>query len=266
MLLVLQGCALLYDSSAEGLYKNAGWSRACIPTGDFQLTWFGEPVAADATELHIYLGGDGRAFVSRQRIAHDPTGSEHLGLRLAIADPAPSAFLARPCYYRGAPHPPCERSLWSVDRYSPRVVQPVVAALSEVAGRYPQARLTLFGYSGGGVVALLAARHVKQVARVVTIAAPLDTAAWTARHGYTGLATNSDPAALRDWREELVQVHLVGENDREVPPSIAASFHERTGLQPPRSVIVPLSGYDHRCCWLERWPATLASLAREGGL
>ena len=259
------GCALAVVDPAERLLEPAGWTRAVVAAGEFELSWFSGSLPADTPQLHVYLGGDGRAFVSRRRVAHDPTGSEHLALQLALADPAPSALLARPCYYGGALAPPCEPALWTVDRYGPRVVSALVAALAEIGERYPRARLTLIGYSGGGVVALLAARHVARVERVVTIAAPLDTAAWTQHHGYTRLGAASNPAAFGEWRDGLTQVHLVGVDDVTVPASIAASFHHRTGLASPRSVTVPFAGHDHQCCWLDVWPAILASLAARDG-
>lgn len=253
----LAGCAL-FAPVHERLLDAAGWTASSISGAGFRLAWFSDQVAPDAPHLHIYLGGDGRAFVARQRVAPDPTGSAHTGLRLALADPAPSAFLGRPCYYGGAAQAPCEPALWSVERYGPRVVAAVVAALKEVARRYPQARLTLVGYSGGGVVALLAARQVGRVERVVTIAAPLDTKAWTRQHGYTALVPGSNPAALRDWPAALQLVHLVGERDRTVPTAIAASFQARTGLAPPQSEIVFFADYGHECCWAATWPDPLA--------
>jgi len=264
--LAAQGCSVLPDPPERHLLEHAGWARETLAVSEFQLPLFSESIAPDTAELHIYLGGDGRAFLSRQRVARDPTSREHLGLRLAIADPAPSLFLARPCYYGEASSPACDPTLWTVDRYSPKVVAAVVAGLQQVVERYPEARVTLVGYSGGGVIALLAAREVSRVTRIITIAAPLDTAAWTSHHGYTELSASSNPAALGSWREELVQLHLVGEDDREVPGLIARSYQERTGLKPPRSEVVTLSGYDHRCCWLESWPATLSSLADAGAV
>lgn len=265
MFLAVQGCSVLPAPAERHLLEHAGWARETLRASDFQLPLFSESIAPGTAELHIYLGGDGRAFLSRQRVARDPTSREHLGLQLAIADPAPSLFLARPCYYGEASSPSCDPTLWTVDRYGPKVVAAVVAALQQVVERYPEAHVTLVGYSGGGVIALLAAREVARVARVITIAAPLDTAAWTSHHGYTELAANSNPAALANWRDELVQLHLVGERDSEVPASIPASFQRRTSLNPPRSEVVTLPDYDHRCCWLESWPATLSSLAEAGG-
>ncbi len=264
-LLLGAGCALHGPASAQRLLNDAGWTQFVLPAGGLPLAWFSEPLPADTPHLHVYLGGDGRAFATRRRIARDPTSSEHLGLRLALADPAPSAFLGRPCYYGGATEPPCEPALWTLERYGPRVVAAVVAALADIAARYPRARLTLVGYSGGGVIAVLAARQLDRVERVITVASPLDTAAWTRHHGYTELAAASNPADLGDWPARTRQLHLVGTDDAQVPPFIAASYHTRTGLAPPHSVTVPLDGYDHRCCWLREWPAILGSPAgREG--
>lgn len=258
---VLSGCTLLASGSHERLLEHAGWTQSTLTAAGFQLSLFSPALPGEPQRFHIYIGGDGRAFVARQSVARDPTGTDHLGLRLAIADPAPSVFLARPCYYGGASTLPCEPTLWTLARYSPRVVGAVVEAISEIARRYPRAQLTLVGYSGGGVIALLAARQLERVERVITVAAPLDTTAWTHHHGYTSLAPGSNPAAERDWPSGQRQLHLLGVEDVEVPATIVASYHARTGLVPPRSVVVPMPGYDHYCCWDQTWPAILASLA-----
>ncbi|NND68416.1 MAG: alpha/beta hydrolase [Halioglobus sp.] len=260
-LLLGSACAPFGGPAHERLLESAGWTSSQLEVAGFQLALFSQALPVDTELLNIYLGGDGSAFVARQRIGRDPTGSEHTGLQLAIADPAPSAFLARPCYYGGAFTPPCEPSLWTLERYSPRVVGAVVEALAELARRYPRARLTLVGYSGGGVIALLAARQLERVERVITVAAPLDTAAWTQHHGYTNLSAGSNPAQITDWPVRLRQLHLFGDRDTRVPATVVASYHAATGLSPAQSVTVPVADYDHACCWVQDWPAILAALA-----
>ncbi|MAT92766.1 MAG: alpha/beta hydrolase [Halioglobus sp.] len=238
----------------------AGWRGEPLRAGEFTLRLFGPDIPADVPRLHVYLGGDGLAFSSRFGVSRDPTPRRHLGLRLAAADPAPAVFLARPCYYGAATEPPCGPELWTLQRYAPVVVDAVLAALTDIGRRHPQAAITLVGYSGGGVVALLAARQHPRVDTVVTIAAPLDVAAWTRLHDYTPLAPGSDPARLPGWPARLRQVHLVGVDDVQVPPAIAESFVQSPGARGAAIRLLRQPGYDHRCCWVEHWPRLLGQV------
>lgn len=193
-------------------------------------------------------------------MSQDPTPSEHLALRLALADASPSGFLSRPCYYGGATFAPCTPRLWTVDRYSPVVIDSMVAALQEIATRFPRARLTLVGYSGGGVIALLTARRLDAVVRVVTVAAPLDTLAWTTYHGYTPLSAGSNPAEIPGWPSELEQIHLGGAEDNKVPPAVLNSFMEKTNSAGASISLLVYPGFDHDCCWLQNWPEILGEI------
>ena len=47
--------------------------------------------------------------------------------------------------------------------------------------------VTFVGYSGGGVLAVLIAERLDNVAGVITVGANLDTDAWTEHHGYLPL-------------------------------------------------------------------------------
>ena len=238
----------------------AGWRTEPVRAGEFTLRLFGPVIPAEVPRLHVYLGGDGLAFSSRYSVSRDPTPRRHLGLRLAEADSAPAVFLARPCYYGAASEPPCAPDLWTARRYGPVVVNAVLEALTHIGRRHPHAAITLVGYSGGGVIALLAARGHPRVDIVVTVAAPLDVAAWTRLHDYTPLAAGSDPAQLPDWPARLRQVHLVGEDDGQVPPAIARSFRQSPGARGADIRLLHLPGYDHRCCWVENWPRLLEQL------
>jgi hypothetical protein len=49
------------------------------------------------------------------------------------------------------------------------------------------------------------------------------------------------------------ELHFAGGRDANVPPSIAASFQARH----PAARITDVAQFDHRCCWVERWPRLL---------
>lgn len=65
---------------------------------------------------HIYIEGDGRPWLNPSRIAADPTPQKPLMLELMALDPAPAAFLGRPCYFE-LDDPACTPELWTHKRY-----------------------------------------------------------------------------------------------------------------------------------------------------
>jgi pimeloyl-ACP methyl ester carboxylesterase len=80
-------------------------------------------------------------------------------------------------------------------------------------------------------------------------------AAWTEYHGYLPLTASLNPAATTNpapWPE----IHLLGEDDKVVPPHTVQRYFERN----PRSVVWRYPGYGHVCCWREEWPRIVARI------
>lgn len=209
--------------------------------------------------LHVYIEGDGRPWLSRTRISADPTPLRALALELMDADPAPSLYLGRPCHFGGAGRPPCEPRHWTVGRYSPAVVGSMATALADGARGFDE--VVLIGYSGGGALAVLVAAVTDvHVAGLVTLAANLDTEAWSRHHGYHPLTESQNPREHLRALADVPQLHLFGSADRECPPTLFVPLLESFGIP---AVTVP--GFDHRCCWTEAWPAVLAMLTADPG-
>lgn len=212
-----------------------------------------EPPEKERGELHVYLEGDGRPWLTRQQIASDPTGSDLLALRLMARDPVQSIYVGRPCYHGFAADPGCRPWLWTHGRYSPEVVATMVAAIRSLLPQGPRSRITLIGYSGGGVLAILMAPQLEGVVQVITIGANLDTDAWADHHGYSPLVGSLNPARQTPLEGGIRQLHLVGDQDARVPLASIATYLARN----PKASLRVLAGFDHRCCWLEQWPQLL---------
>jgi hypothetical protein len=206
--------------------------------------------------VHVYLEGDGLPWVTRTAIARDPTPRNPLALRLMSRDPAPSLYLGRPCYHGLADSPGCSPWLWTHGRYSEEVARSMAAALQRALGRDSDREITLIGYSGGGVLAMLIAARVEQVTRVVTVAANLDIDAWTRHHGYSRLRGSLNPATQPPLPSRVRQIHLAGGRDVRVPLGLSQPAAKR---QPDADFLV-LPEFDHRCCWERDWPSILARL------
>jgi pimeloyl-ACP methyl ester carboxylesterase len=138
----------------------------------------------------------------------------------------------------------------------------MVAALNRLLPTRPDLRITLVGYSGGGVLAMLIAEHLPRVRRVLTVAANLDIDAWALFHGYTPLDGSSNPAGRTPLASRVERVHLAGGRDDKVPAWLIGAAAARD----PGATLIELPEHDHRCCWAEQWPEILARLGIIGAV
>ena len=253
--LALQGC-LSASQRIDAQAGAAGLSRSVVAGRDFHhVIYANAPArsAAAAQRLIVYFDGDGRPWGSDGRQpAADPTTRKPLALQLLARTPAPGIYVSRPCYQE-LKDPSCDTALWTAARYSTAVVDSLVAAIE----RFPATprEIVLIGYSGGGVLATLAAERLAHVTAVVTLAANLDIDAWAQYHGYLPLTGSLNPAlSERDhaWRE----IHLQGADDAVVPAATTVRYFARY----PAARQQPFEGFSHVCCWVERWEEIFAGL------
>lgn len=109
------------------------------------------------------------------------------------------------------------------------------------------------------MAALVAARR-EDVTALVTVAANLDHAAWTAHHGDSPLSGSLSALGVATTLSKLPQVHFSGEEDDVVPASVNAGYLALSDARFVRQVELP--DFDHHCCWVANWPVLLRQ-ARE---
>ncbi len=206
--------------------------------------------------LHVYIEHDGTPWVAEVHVAADPTPRRPLMLELMALDAGPALYLGRPCHF-GLQDVRCAPAVWTDRRYAPEVVDSMAAALARILAGRPPPRLVFFGHSGGGTLAVLLAERFPQAVAVVTVGANLDVAGWSRLHRYSPLTGSLDPRLRPSLPAAVLQRHYVGSRDTTVPPALVQGYAQgRPGVE-----VVEIAGYDHVCCWQERWPAILAGLA-----
>lgn len=218
-----------------------------------RVFWQGD---LSAPRIHVYLEGDGRPWIGKRQIAADPGPFDPLTPRLMARDPTPSILVGRPCYHGLARSPGCTPWWWTHGRYSEQVVASLAQAIVRALPPNPRRELVLIGHSGGGTLAVLLAPHLSGVKAVITLAANLDVAAWAEYHGYSPLIGSLDPARSAPLPPHIRQVHLIAEQDLEVPPETIAGYLARN----PKAHTQVVLGTTHRRGWVERWPEILAAL------
>lgn len=253
--LALSGCAsptdkLLARSHQEGLQTYT------VTGADFEHLVLVSHNWAEGEVLHVYLEHDGAPWITPTRIASDPTPTRPVAFDLLISDPAPRLYLGRPCYFGRAGQAACQPAMWTDRRYSNDVVRSLAAALETMLRRRPPCRVVLIGHSGGGTLAVLLAPRLREVDAIVTLAANLDVAAWSALHRYTPLGGSLDPMTQPVLRPEVRQLHVAGAQDVNVPVDLVRRYVRRqTGA---RLEVLPEE--DHLCCWARHWPALIDRL------
>ena len=193
--------------------------------------------------------------MTKNRLSPDPTPIDPIALRLALRDPAPKVlYLARPCQYAAKrPARGCHPIYWTTHRFAPEVVEGMNRAIDRAKRLAAAERIVLVGYSGGGGLAVLLAAARGDVSRLITVAGVLDHPAWTAYHGVSSMRGSLNPADSAMALGAIPQLHLVGGDDETVPLAIAAAYRSRLA-DGNRARVVVVPGFDHECCWEERWP------------
>jgi len=255
LVLALAGCVQPLRSNKNFDNRLAG-EHSIIAGDGFQHLIYRHGDWGRSGPVHVYLEGDGLPWVTRTRVARDPTPRNALALRLMASDPAPSLYLGRPCYHGLADSAGCSPWLWTHGRYSEEVVASMAAALTRALGPDRERKAILIGYSGGGVLAMLIAARERRVQGVVTIASNLDIDAWADLHGYSRLRGSLNPAVQPPLPSGIRQVHLAGGRDDRVPARLSHSVADRQ----PNAAFAVFPEFDHVCCWERDWSSILATL------
>jgi len=247
--LLLSACASpsqRYASHAHTL----GFKALALEGGGFLHIAYEATDSSPSQPLKVYIEHDGTPWTGKRTVSDDPTPRTHLSLELMARDSGHRLLLGRPCYLEAKDDARCNPLIWTHQRYSPQVIDSMVAALRGYLESHGITSTALIGYSGGGTIAWLMAERMPEVKSVVTVAANLDVGYWTSIHGYSELVGSLDPARQPPLPASVCQRHYVGKQDTNVPPSIVHAF----ATHHPTAKVLELADYDHLCCWLERWP------------
>jgi pimeloyl-ACP methyl ester carboxylesterase len=254
---LLSSCDTLQSrrNHAEAIAQHGGLEADSVETDQFTLRVFHKGLDQHSDVLAVYIEGDGMAWRRRSVLSDDPTPADPVSLKLAARDPGPAVLhIARPCQYLAADElTRCAPKYWSSHRYSIEVLSAMSSAIDWGLRRSGAGSVLLFGYSGGGVIATLLAARRSDVIALVTVAANLDHGYWTAMHGISPLTGSLDAADVAGSIAHILQLHLVGEEDEIVPPTIIEAYRKRSP-ESARIAVRIVPGFDHHCCWEKAWP------------
>lgn len=240
-------------AAAQEIARRARFTMTTVKTNPFVLTAYYR-ISESGKPMHIYIEGDGYAWVTSRRVSGDPTPREPMLLSLAAEDPAANiVYLARPCQYTQAEkNPQCEEFYWTSGRFSEEVVRSVDQAVTYFVQKTRAPGVDLIGYSGGAAVAVLIAARRKDILSLRTIAGNLDPELVNKYHGVSPLKGSLNPLEVAEKLASLPQLHFIGGEDEVIPFAVAGSFLKKMGGQGCFQ-IKTISEASHNNGWVENW-------------
>lgn len=256
---LFSACASGRQQAAQ-LAESARFQPQRFDTKAFVLQGWLKPGRQGGT-LFVYIEGDGMAWRRANQPSADPTPTNPIGLRLALADPATPAegavlSLARPCQYtEGVDRRGCTECDWTSARFSERAVAALDEAVNLAKARTGARSVALHGFSGGGGMAALLAERRTDVVFLASAAGNLDHALWTSLHGDTPLNQSLNPVDRAEATRNIPQLHVIGGKDTVVPRAILDSWCTRLPGAAITRVTVPKAA--HSGPWEAVWPGLL---------
>ena len=267
---VLSACSASQEArqaTAKRIAAPAFMMNRQINTGAFNImAW--ERMHQRHAPAHVYIEGDGQAYITKTQRSLDPTPTNPVALHLAAMDKADNvAYLARPCQYEGNRvfgkeqmawngEGPCPARYWTTHRYSPKVLKSMNAALDNIKAQYDISEFHLIGYSGGAAVAALLAAEREDVASLRSVAGNLDHAAFTTLHEVTPMSASLNPVDEAATLRFVPQHHFIGGEDEVIPSAV---FHSYAQALAPSACnehsLITDAGHEYG--WTEKWPELL---------
>ncbi|MCL1999881.1 MAG: hypothetical protein FWG74_00460 [Planctomycetes bacterium] len=220
----------------------------------FLKGWLKRGASDSGSTLHVYIEGDGRAWRNRRVISDDPTPTAAIGLRLAKAHPGrePVLYLARPGQYLSSKQlREIDSRYWTHARFAEEVIADMNAAVEAAKRMTGAERISLYGFSGGGAVAVLMAARRRDVVFLATVAGNLDHEFWTSLHKVTPLSLSLNPIDFAGAVRAIPQAHLAGGADNIVPASVAQRFCDAAASDHVKLMVIP--DMRHEGDWERIW-------------
>lgn len=258
--ILLSGCATLEQNPrVDQLALDGHLQKRTMLVDGFVLTAYlriNDPQQA----LHVYIEGDGRAWLSRRVLSSDPTPRDVIGLALAAQDTASNVlYLARPCQYNNFSQTPCDSAYWSNLRFSAKVIDAMQQELQHYISATQHQKIHLIGYSGGATVAVLLAAKRNDVLSLRTVAGNLDHAYVNQIHRVDAMPASLNAIDVASNMSALPQLHFVGKNDAVIPKQVAERFiaAQAANQQAAHCAAMIEVNADHQKGWVGQWKSLL---------
>ena len=238
---------------AEGIAELSNMQEYVIEAGLFNLTTW-QRVREKEKPIHIYIEGDGLAWLSKYKVSPNPTPTNPLALELATRDIHPNViYIARPCQYTGwnkLGH--CSSIYWTHSRTSDEIIKSFQIVLDKIKEKYSAKEFLITGYSGGGAVAAILAGLRTDVTAFRTIAGNLDYQTFTSYHKVSPMRGSMNPINFAYDNRNKPQIHFIGGEDNIIPEAIFNRWAEVSNNPScVKKYILPKAEHDNG--WVKEW-------------
>lgn len=225
------------------------WGPLTIHTDTYVLKAFVPQKKSQSENITIFIEGDGFAWLNKNQPSDNPTPKNPVALKIALSLNNPySAYLSRPCQnVFDDEFADCTKDVWTAKSFSDKTILSINQGIDQIKKLFGATKITLVGYSGGGVIALLVALERNDISRIITVASNIDTDTWTELHHLTPL-NGKNPALFSRELTNIPQVHYSGNNDEIVPPQISEEYVKHFA-EPSNITRIPVENFSHGCCW-----------------
>ena len=207
--------------------------------------------AKESDTVRVYIEGDGRAWIRKNRISTDPTPRNKMVHALVVKDQKiDTAYIARPCQYNKNSH--CHSDIWTFSRYSTEVMGSINTALTIIKEQKNYRNIELIGFSGGATVALILAATRNDITSVRTLAGNLDPEFTNRLHQVTAMPNALNPAHYAHTLQFIPQNHFIGENDVIIPASVFKHYQQAFSKKDCLQSRV-IKNANHHQAWVEHW-------------
>lgn len=213
------------DNKAASIATAATLQRNEYQTSPFRLAAW-QRTKQPGAPVHIYIEGDGLAWLSRGKPSPDPTPKNPVALKLAANDNGPNVvYLARPCQFEATDNRLCkDAAYWTTKRFSHDVIASYMNALDLIAASTGTKEFHVTGFSGGANIAGLLAARRSDITKIRTVAGNLDNDYFTKLHKVSAMPLSFDMANYAEKIAHIPQIHFTGGQDKIVPADIYKSY------------------------------------------
>lgn len=224
-----------------------------VQSNYFDIRYFIHKNYSYPNTVNIYIEGDGRAWINRNKISSDPTPTNHIVLKMVEQDMNNGIYIARPCQYlSNSEVVNCSSKYWTSHRFSKEVIDSLDDVINHLKEKKKFKKINLIGYSGGATIAFFIAQKRNDVVKFISVAGNINHKQWTGYHNITPLNGSFNPAEFGSNIRNIEYVFFHGSLDAVIPLEIINNYITKHKRNYNFKVIV-FDGYDHSCCWASNW-------------
>lgn len=245
------------DEQAATIARSASLNRMEYAAPPFTLVAW-QRITNPETPVHIYIEGDGLAWLARGKPSPNPTPKNPVALKLASRDNGANVvYLARPCQFEAGGNGLCkDAAYWTTRRFSNEVIGSYMTALDTIAARTDAKEFHVTGFSGGANIAGLLAARRSDITTIRTVAGNIDNDYFTRLHKVSAMPLSLNMANVAGQIAHIPQMHFIGGKDKIVPADIYKSY-ALTAKNPPCIHSHTLPDATHNDGWDDAWPMLL---------